>query len=149
MHLLQSDLCNKGQYAETPTYTQDEDTMQRRRSRCGSEIKKREEEWKAKMKKKEDELQDKDNKISKLHLELVKEKKAHDNTKKELYTINQLNLLSRKRSRFTNEIKGEYIEEEDVKVKREANENAEEDGHNNIESPRYSQKFFRREPGQY
>ena len=59
------------------------------------ELKKREEEWKGKMKKKGDKLQDKDNQISKLHLELAKEKKAHDKAQKELNTINQLNLLSR------------------------------------------------------
>ena len=101
------------------------------------ELKKREEEWKGNMKKKEDELQDKDNQISKLQLELAKEKKAHDKAQKELDTTNQLNLLSRKRARPTNQIKGEYVEEEDVKVKREAKENAEQVD-DNIESPRRS-----------
>ena len=59
-------------------------------------MKKREEEWKGKLKKKDEELQDKDNPISKLQLlQLAKEKKAHDKAQKELNTINQLNLLSR------------------------------------------------------
>ena len=88
-----------------------------------------------------DELQDKDNQISKLQLELAKEKKAHDKAQKELDTTNQLNLLSRKRARPTNQIKGEYVEEEDVKVKREAKENAEQVD-DNIESPRYCQMFL-------
>ena len=50
-------------------------------------------------------------------------------TKKELDAIKQLNndLLSRNRARPTDEIKGEYVEEEDVKVKTKTKENANKD----------------------
>ena len=120
------------------------------------EMKKREEEWKAKMKKKEEELQDKDNQILELRSELAKEKKDKEEAKKdlakekqnkeeakkELDTIKQMNigdLLSRKKPRLTvEESKGEYIEKEDVELKRETEPNAEEDD-GNYESPRYSQ----------
>ena len=144
------------------------------------EMKKREKEWKAKMKKKEEELQNKDNQILKLHLELAREKKDKDEAKKELTAFNQLkleDLQRRKRRKPTDEIKGEYIEEEDVKVKIEAikeeeeaniifqvkgeymeledvkvktesKEIAEKDDDNNG-SPRYSQRFFRMEAGLY
>ena len=47
-------------------------------------------------------------------------------------------LLPRKKPRLTvEESKGEYIEKEDVELKRETEPNAEDDG--NYESPRYSQ----------
>ena len=71
-------------------------------------------------------------------------------TKKELDAIKQLNndLLSRNRARPTDEIKGEYVEEEDVKVKTKTKENTDED-EDNDESSRYSQRFFRMEAGQY
>ena len=104
------------------------------------EMKKREKEWKAKMKKKEEELLDKNNQILKLRLELSKEKKDKDEAKKELAAIKRLNvkdLLPRKRGKPTDEIKGEYVEEEDVKVKTESKEIAEKDDDNNG-SPRYS-----------
>ena len=73
------------------------------------------------MKKKEEELLDKNNQI----LELSKEKKDKDEAKKELAAIKRLNvkdLLPRKRGKPTDEIKGEYVEEEDVKVKTESKE---------------------------
>ena len=82
---------------------------------------------------------------------IFQEKKEHDEVKKDLDAIKELNiedLLPRKKTRPEDEIKGEYIEEEDVKVKTEVKENAEEDD-DNIEGPRYSQVFFRMEAGQY
>ena len=94
------------------------------------EMKKREKEWKATMKKKEEELLDKNNQI----LELSKEKKDKDEAKKELAAIKRLNfedLLPRKRGKPTDEIKGEYVEEEYVKVKTESKEIAEKDDDNN------------------
>ena len=111
-------------------------------------MKNREEEWKARMRKIEEELQDKDNQILELHSELEKEraekkkeKEEKEEAKKELDTIKQMNigdLLSRKKPRLTvEESKGEYIEKEDVELKRETEPNAEDDG--NYESPRYSQ----------
>ena len=54
----------------------------------------------------------------------------------------------RNRARPTDEIKGEYVDEEDVKVKTETKENADKD-EDNDESSRYSQRFFRMEAGQY
>jgi len=115
------------------------------------EMKKREEEWKARMKKIEEELQDKDNQILELHSELEKEKaekkkekEEKNEAKKELDTIKQMNicigdLLSRMKPRPTaEESKGEYIEKEDVELKRENEPNAGEDD-SNYESPRYSQ----------
>ena len=113
-----------------------------------TEMKNREEEWKARMRKIEEELQDKDNQILELHSELEKEraekkkeKEEKEEAKKELDSIKQMNigdLLSRKKPRLTvEESKGEYIEKEDVELKRETEPNAEDDG--NYESPRYSQ----------
>ena len=82
--------------------------------------------------------------MEKERAEKKKEKKEKDEAKKELDTIKQMNicigdLLSRKKPRLTvEESKGEYIEKEDVELKRETEPNAGEDD-GNYESPRYSQ----------
>ena len=86
--------------------------------------------------------------------ELAKETEEKYEARKELDDIKQMNinigdlLLSRKRGRPTvQESKGEYVEkEEDVKMKTETNQNAEDDDNN--ESLRYMQRFFRTEAGQ-
>ena len=132
-----------------------------------------EEEWKAKMKKKDEELENKDNQILELCSELEKEKKTKEEAKKELAKEKEEknevqkklerekkehdearkdikdieDLLSRRRARPTvQESKGEYIEKEDAELKKEPKQNAEEEDANN-ESPRYSRSFFQMEAG--